>query len=68
MPTCEFSYKKGADDTVRCRLLNANGDCCGNVKFCRMTGKWENSDGFKNCPVRKHGIELEGERKNGKPV
>jgi hypothetical protein len=65
---CEFSYKKDADDTVRCRLMNGNGDCCGNVKFCRITRHWENTDVYKACPVRKRGIELEREKENGKQV
>lgn len=65
---CEFAYKKGNDDTVRCKMLNPNGDCCGCVKFCRLTGKWENSNSWKTCLVRKRGLELEGEKKNGKPV
>lgn len=65
---CEFAYKKGGDDTVRCKLMNPNGDCCGYVKFCRLTGKWENSNNWKTCLYRKRGIELEGEKKNGKPV
>lgn len=68
MAQCEFSYKRGADDTVRCTLLNRNGDCCGNVKFCRMTNHWENSGDWEKCPIRKRGIELEKEKKNGKQV
>lgn len=69
MAVCEFSYKKnGADDTVRCTLLHKNGDCCGNVKFCRLTGHWENSENYERCPVRKRGIELEKEKKDGKQV
>lgn len=68
MPKCEFAFKDGGDDTVRCKLLSPNGNCCGNVKFCRMSGRWENNDGWKKCPVRKRGLELEGEKKNGKPV
>lgn len=67
MAHCEFSYKKGgSDDTVRCTLLNKNGDCCGNVKFCRMTRHWENSDQFKNCPVRLRGIAMQNELTEGK--
>lgn len=67
MAQCEFSYKKsGGDDTVRCKLLNPNGDCCGCVKFCRMTRHWENNDTYKNCPIRRKGQrELREEKKNG---
>ena len=67
MAQCEFSYKKnGNDDTVRCRLLNSNGDCCGNVKFCRITRHWENSGNYKDCPIRRRGLEqLREEKKNG---
>ena len=66
MAQCEFSYKKtGADDTVRCKLMGGNGDCCGNVKFCRMTRHWENTNDYKNCPVRLRGLELKEEKKNG---
>ena len=53
MAACEFSYKHGADDTVRCKKLNGGGDCCGCVKFCHVSGHWENSDTYKNCPIRK---------------
>lgn len=61
MARCEFSYKKvGNDDTVRCRLLHPNGDCCGNVKFCRTTGHWENTENYETCPVRRRGQELQG--------
>ena len=67
MPQCEFLYKKnGNDDTVRCKLLNPNGDCCGNVKFCRMTGRWENSKNYANCPIRTKGRELKEDLKSGK--
>ena len=65
MAQCEFSYKKGADDTVRCKMLSPNGDCCGCVKFCRMTRHWENSESYTNCPIRKRGMELKKEDKNG---
>ena len=66
MAQCEFSYKKnGNDDTVRCKLLNPNGDCCGNVKFCQKTRHWENSAEWQQCPIRRKGLELAEERKNG---
>lgn len=66
MAQCEFSYKKnGRDDTVRCRLMSINGDCCGNVKFCQMTRHWENDKNYKNCPIRLRGIGLKEEKKNG---
>jgi hypothetical protein len=29
-------------------------DCCGNVKFCRITNHWENTDGWKRCPMLKY--------------
>ena len=58
MAVCEYSYKRnGGDDTVRCKMLNPNGDCCAYVKFCRITGHWVNGDNYKNCPVRKTGKE-----------
>jgi len=67
MPACEFSYRKnGNDDTVRCKLLNPNGDCCGNVKFCRQTGHWENTRDYARCPIRAKGNELKEELKRGK--
>lgn len=66
MAQCEFSYKKGGgDDTVRCKLMSGNGDCCCNVKFCRQTWHWENTKDYKDCPVRRRGIELKEESKNG---
>jgi hypothetical protein len=68
MAQCEFSYKRNGDDTVRCQLLNRNGDCCGNVKFCRMTNHWENNSGWERCPIRLRGIELGKEKKDGKQV
>ena len=67
MPQCEYSYKKnGNDDTVRCTVLSPNSDCCAFVKFCRMTGHWENNDTYKTCPIRRRDAELEKEKKNGR--
>ena len=51
---------------MRCTLLNKNGDCCGNVKFCRMTRHWENNDQYKNCPVRLRGLEMKNELREEK--
>lgn len=69
MAMCEFAYKKnGNDDTVRCRLLSPSGDCCGNVKFCRMTGHWENSGNYKGCPIRKTGITQGKGKENGRSI
>ena len=68
MSACEFSFKRGGDDTVRCRALPESGNCCGHVKFCRITGRWENSEMFKNCIVRKKQKDLNGGNKNGKQV
>jgi hypothetical protein len=66
MAQCEYSYKKGNnDDTVRCKLLSKNGDCCAFVKFCRVTQHWENNGTYKNCPIRRKGQELKEENKNG---
>lgn len=68
MPQCKYAFKRGNDDTVRCKLLSENGNCCGNVKFCRVTGHWENRDTWKNCPIKKHHESLGGEKKNGQQV
>lgn len=69
MGMCEYAYKKnGNDDTVRCKLLNPMSDCCGNVKFCRMTGHWENRENYRQCPIRRRGKELGRKNENGKPV
>lgn len=68
MAVCEFSYKKGADDTVRCQRLNPSGDCCCFVKFCHMTGHWQNNDTYKNCPVRKSGLEEGKEKTDGRKL
>lgn len=68
MASCEFSFKRGGDDTVRCRALPDAANCCGNVKFCRITGRWENNEQFKDCPIRKKQRNLNGGNKNGKQV
>lgn len=67
MGMCEYAYKKnGNDDTVRCKRLNPNADCCGNVKFCRMTGRWTNSDNYESCPIRRAGLEKKEGDWNGR--
>ncbi len=68
MSFCEYAFKKGGDDTVRCKALPENSNCCGNVKFCRITGRWENRDIYKSCPIRRKMMNLGGETKNGKQV
>ena len=69
MGMCEYAYKKnGNDDTVRCKLLNPMSDCCGNVKFCRMTGHWINRDTYKSCPIRKTGIASGKGKENGRNI
>lgn len=69
MASCEYAFKRGADDTVRCKLLPENSNCCGNVKYCRMTGHWENRDTYKECPIRRKQLQnLNGGNKDGKQV
>lgn len=67
---CEHAYKCDRDDTVRCKLMRPPNDCCGFVKFCRMTGHWENNDSFPHCVIRKNQRlqSLKGENKNGNQV
>jgi len=66
---CEFGFKKGGgDDTLRCKILDPMSNCCVHVKFCRMTGHWENSDQYKECPMRKKGKKEGKDQKNGRTV
>lgn len=52
---CPQAYRHDAqDDTLRCRKMGYPNDCCGNVKFCRITNHWENTDGWKRCPMLKY--------------
>ena len=50
---CEHAYKNHGDDTLRCRAMGGSGNCCGYVKFCRLTGHWEKSDAWNSCALRK---------------
>lgn len=59
---CENAYKDTGDDTLRCRLMGGSGNCCGYTKFCRLTGHWENSEGFAQCTLRRR-IEIKQDLK-----
>lgn len=61
---CESAYKRYGDDTMRCKRMEYPDDCCAHVKFCRVTGHWENSDGYTACPLRNKS-DLKGEKENG---
>lgn len=50
---CEHAYKARGDDTLRCRGMGGSGNCCGYIKFCRLTGHWENSENWQQCALRK---------------
>lgn len=50
---CEHAYKAPGDDTLRCRGMGGSGNCCGYIKFCRLTGHWENSESWHQCALRK---------------
>lgn len=66
---CPQAYRYNAqDDTLRCRKMAYPNDCCGNVKFCRITSHWENTDDWKRCPMLKIQKTAEGENKNGTQV
>ena len=46
--SCPFAHY--VDDEIVCRKLN--DDFCGNVKFCRMSGRWELTPDAVKCPKR----------------
>lgn len=43
-------YAHYVDDEIMCK--KQNDDFCGNVKFCRMSGRWQLTDLAVNCPKR----------------
>lgn len=45
---CEKAQRVGED--IRC---NATDDICGNIMFCRMSGRIELTSAAINCPKRK---------------
>lgn len=64
---CEKAYKRAGDDTLRCDQMQYPNDCCAHVKFCRITGHWENGETYADCPLRKS-KNLKGEKNDGKQV
>lgn len=65
---CPHSYVYGPQDgTLRCKKMSYPNDCCAHVKFCRISGRWTNSEYWAQCPLL-YTQNLKGEQKNGKQV
>lgn len=44
---CPNAFYRGTE--IFCRKTD---DSCGNVKYCRMAGKWKLTEWAERCPVR----------------
>lgn len=66
---CKCAYRKRGDDTLRCKAMQYPNDCCAHVKFCPMTGHWENSEYAENCPlIQNYEKNLKERYSDGKQV
>lgn len=55
---CEYAVRQG--DDIVCTKLN---EACGNVHFCRMSGRAELTEFAVNCPVKTKVIKKKGKAK-----
>lgn len=52
---CPYAYKNNG--IIMCRKTE---NACGNVKYCRMKGRWELLESSVSCPIK-----AKGDNKNG---
>lgn len=50
MPKADCDYAVYYGEQIKCKITN---QLCGNVKFCRMEGRWKLNDNAINCPIPK---------------
>ena len=50
MPKVVCDYAVYYGEQIKCKITNQP---CGNVKFCRMEGRWKLNDYAINCPIPK---------------
>lgn len=50
MPKAVCDYAVYYGEQIKCKITNQP---CGNVKFCRMEGRWKLNDNAINCPIPK---------------
>ena len=51
---CKYGYYDGSEN-IRSRILckKTNGGICGNVRFCHLSGRFEQSRMAADCPLAK---------------
>ena len=53
---CPYAYSERGQVSLRClKISDKHNNYCGNQYFCRITGKWENTDKGQQCPVKNNG-------------
>ncbi|MDO5443656.1 MAG: hypothetical protein Q4G10_08295 [Bacteroidia bacterium] len=45
---CPFAVRRGTE--IHCKIAK---DCCGNVRYCGMAGRWVLTENALKCPLRK---------------